>query len=863
MPFLRGLPLSGVADANIPDPYTPPDGTFNITGALSVSGAITAGSTITNTQTVATSGTTQALVLTTAAHTGQTASTEISDVLFDLTATKTWATGAITTQRAVRIELPTYAFAGASTITDAATFYVEGRPAAGTNATITNGYTIWGDAGNYRWDTSQTIASAASAALNAFNIPADTITITGSTGITTATGFNLINVGVSTYSAASALTVTNAATLYLAGAPLGGGAGPATLTNRYTIWVDDGATRFDDTVILGDGDGTASLSNGLIRGPNSSATADTAGSDMRFDGSIGRGAAAIGIIEFRTGDRQASGTTSHGSVLRLTLGNAQSAQISTTGANADFPASTYTDRATAGSGTATNAVAFSFQAPTFAAANSSVVTTNAATVYIAGPPAAGTNMTLTNAYTLWGDAGNYRWDTSQSVASAAGATLNAFTIPANTITITGSTGITTAAGFNLVTIGQPTYSAGSALTVTNAATFTILGAPLAGGAGPAAITNAYALWVQAGATLLSAATTIAVEDAATTTDTTCLTLTHTTTDTAGTLFGSALAFSAEDASASTISLGRIAMIWNPATGGSNSRAEIRFFQNDGGTTLNSWVMNVNRAFRPGTDGTYDLALSGNRVRDFFLARTLTNTQLATTSGTTQALVVTTGAHTGQTASTEVSDVLFDLSATKTWATGALATQRAVRIELPTYAFAGASTITDTATLYVEGAPTAGSNATITNASILLMGGATTIGATAAGTTYSGINLSAHTVTVTGTTQVTSACGAAGVRLGIVTVTDASAVTIDAAATLYIGGAPAAGGSVTLAATYALWVDAGATRFDGNIGFFSTAPVAQGASIADPSGGATQDAECRTATIALITRLEAFGLIATV
>lgn len=73
-------------------------------------------------------------------------------------------------------------------------------------------------------------------------------------------------------------------------------------------------------------------------------------------------------------------------------------------------ASTITDSSTAASGTATNAVANSFGRPTFAATNSSVTMTNAATVYIANSPAAGTNVTLTNAYALWVDDGASRFD---------------------------------------------------------------------------------------------------------------------------------------------------------------------------------------------------------------------------------------------------------------------------------------------------------------------------------------------------------------------------------------------------------------------------------------------------------------------
>ena len=48
-----------------------------------------------------------------------------------------------------------------------------------------------------------------------------------------------------------------------------------------------------------------------------------------------------------------------------------------------------------------------------------------------------------------------------------------------------------------------------------------------------------------------------------------------------------------------------------------------------------------------------------------------------------------------------------------------------------------------------------------------------------------------------------------------------------------------------------------------IGFYNATPIVQGASVADPSGGAIIDAEARTAITAVITRLEALGLIATV
>ena len=78
-------------------------------------------------------------------------------------------------------------------------------------------------------------------------------------------------------------------------------------------------------------------------------------------------------------------------------------------------AATYTDTSTAGSGTSASAVINSFGVPTLAATNASVTTTDAATVYIAGAPAAGTNQTLTNAYSLWVDAGAVRFDGTLAV----------------------------------------------------------------------------------------------------------------------------------------------------------------------------------------------------------------------------------------------------------------------------------------------------------------------------------------------------------------------------------------------------------------------------------------------------------------
>lgn len=86
------------------------------------------------------------------AHTNLTAGAEASDFIMNWARTVTFATGAITNQRAFRILAPTYAFNGASTITNAATVYIGGSPIAGANATLTNSWSLWVDSGDVKID---------------------------------------------------------------------------------------------------------------------------------------------------------------------------------------------------------------------------------------------------------------------------------------------------------------------------------------------------------------------------------------------------------------------------------------------------------------------------------------------------------------------------------------------------------------------------------------------------------------------------------------------------------------------------------------------------------------------------------------
>lgn len=152
-------------------------------------------------------------------------------------------------------------------------------------------------------------------------------------------------------------------------------------------------------------------------------------------------------------------------------------------------------------------------------------------------------------------------------------------------------------------------------------------------------------------------------------------------------------------------------------------------------------------------------------------------------------------------------------------------------------------------------------------------------ASAAGMTWDGMDVLASTLTVTGTTAVTNATGVNLFDIKRPTITDSSAVTITAAATVRIADAPLAAGSVTITSPYALWVDAGQVKFDGSLivdgstrinGGFGLNVSPQGAqtgwSVTNVTEDKTYDADSTTlGEIAdvlgtLITRLIAMGVI---
>ena len=116
----------------------------------------------------------------------------------------------------------------------------------------------------------------------------------------------------------------------------------------------------------------------------------------------------------------------------------------------------------------------------------------------------------------------------------------------------------------------------------------------------------------------------------------------------------------------------------------------------------------------GSNGRILLATGGSTGRALWDANGYyTLTPKAATTGTPTLWTLTGPAHQTLT-SGEAIDLNVNLARTVQWSSGAIATQRAVVVQAPTYAFTASSNITKAATVAITNAPIAGTNATITN-----------------------------------------------------------------------------------------------------------------------------------------------------
>lgn len=114
------------------------------------------------------------------------------------------------------------------------------------------------------------------------------------------------------------------------------------------------------------------------------------------------------------------GTTSPVALLSLDQTVSRGALTTTAPARLYAGTGTITDNTTAASGTAAHGTIVAFDNPAIAASNTGVTYTNASTVYIDGAPTASTNVTITNAFSLFVAAGNSRFGGNVLSSSATG-----------------------------------------------------------------------------------------------------------------------------------------------------------------------------------------------------------------------------------------------------------------------------------------------------------------------------------------------------------------------------------------------------------------------------------------------------------
>jgi hypothetical protein len=157
--YLTGDPSNGLT-LNIPSGGAAFD--FNITSAKNVLAINSRGEDVFTPIASAASAGAAFYTFNGAADTSIHAGVALTGALFDFSPTLTFATGNIPgDQAAVSIKAPTLAFAGASTVTNAATLEIDQAPVAGTFATITNDYGIWVKAGGEDLTGGLTLESSA------------------------------------------------------------------------------------------------------------------------------------------------------------------------------------------------------------------------------------------------------------------------------------------------------------------------------------------------------------------------------------------------------------------------------------------------------------------------------------------------------------------------------------------------------------------------------------------------------------------------------------------------------------------------------------------------------------------------------
>lgn len=473
-----------------------------------------------------------------------------------------------------------------------------------------------------------------------------------------------------------------------------------------------------------------------------------------------------------------------------------------------------------------------FEASTINFAGASTAT-SAATVAIQGAPVAGTNATITNSYSLWVQAGLAKFD--GGISSTTLITSGNITAPGFLVSSTTGFDTSTAAPLNLGAGTANSVVVGNITATTNfvaqdgTGNFAFKAGNAATSGSQLINTPSVSLWARYW-----------------------------------------------NGTTSTVWAADLYHVMESTTPSSHLSVRFNSIEMQRFTSTGNFLVTAGQGIDTLAAGTLNLGITtanqiqgggANNAITQFTQNRFTVTQNATASSSVMTIVG--GAMTNVTAGTEVVDVNFGLARIVQHATGAIALQRSVLIQAPTYSFVAASTITDAVTLEVSGAPAAGTNATLTNTWAFRALGNSILKSTSGNGIFqlddvvgakmfysiNGINVTSTTtlnavqgVSTSGSPRLITATGGAHTTLtASVEASDVffnlnrtvqfstgnfatqrafiinaptygfvGASTITTAATFAISGPPVAGANATLSASYAMWIQSGTSLFAGNI-----------------------------------------------
>ena len=348
--------------------------------------------------------------------------------------------------------------------------------------------------------------------LNGFGgsaIASSSVYIAPASTTSTASDYYFTSYAIPTLTSVGAVTVPNAYTVYIAGAPAQ--AGSTTITNPYALVVASGRSYFGGQLLASDG---------TVSAPSIAFVSDS-GLDTGFyrigEGNIGlaiNGTKQIDIAStttsWTTGHTVNIGTSGTTSILNIygATNITKNLAITTSGGGTSGALSPLYIAPGSTAVTGSNNYYFSY----FATPATTGSTTGAATtVYIDGAPTG----TVSSPFALFVSSGATRLANMTATTISASGLITAslgLTVSNNTVSILGagsstvssgslyiapqSTTVTSSANYYTTYMERPTLTSGSAFTVPIAATLYVKNSPLA--AGSTTITDAYSIYVESG-----------------------------------------------------------------------------------------------------------------------------------------------------------------------------------------------------------------------------------------------------------------------------------------------------------------------------------------------------------------------------